>query len=144
MKATEVIERDHRAAEALFTQFNDAGPDEKGDLARKIFKALDTHELMEDNHFYPALKDAAGEDDATLDNIEQEQAELKVEVMGVQAMDFITREHDEHIAKVMEKVLAHAKKEESVIFPKAKELLDEDMLEQLGEEMEPDSAVANS
>ncbi|MDB5237217.1 MAG: hemerythrin [Parcubacteria group bacterium] len=144
MKATDVIIRDHRAAEALFEEFKGAADaDEREAVTKKLFKALTTHELMEDTHFYPALNDMAGDDEAVKE-IKHQQTELKLEVMGVMAMDTLTGERDERITKMMEKVLAHAKEEESEILPKAEELLGEEKLEELGSKMEPDSAVANA
>lgn len=141
MKATDVIKRDHQAAEALFERFKSAEGDEKRTLEHELFAALNVHEIMEDMHFYPALKDAA-EDSAALDEVTDEQTKLKLEAMGTHALETVTGTHEERIERVMEKVLEHAKKEETEIFPLAETLLGEAKLEELGEKMEPMSAVA--
>lgn len=143
MKATEIIARDHRAAEALFEEYKSASGDARTDVEKKLFKALGAHEAMEDMHFYPALKEAAG-DDAAVKEILDEQTKLKMELMGKGAMEVVTGEHEDRIIEMMEDVLAHARKEESTIFPIAEESLGEARLEELGTDMEPHSVVAMS
>jgi len=141
MKATDVIARDHRAAEALFEEFKAATGDEKTHLENELFAALTVHELMEDTHFYPALNDET-DGSEILKEIEDEQTKLKLEAMGTHALEFVTGTHEERIEKVMEKVVEHAKKEEELVFPLAEEVLGAERLEELGAAMEPDSAVA--
>ncbi len=141
MKATDVIARDHRAAEALFERFLAAEGDDKKAIEHELFAALNTHELMEDMHFYPALKDKVG-DDEKLKQVLHEQTTLKLGAMGTHVKEIVTGPKEERIEDVMEKVLAHAKKEEAEIFPIAEGVLGAELLEELGAKMEPMSAVA--
>lgn len=141
MKATDIIARDHKAAEALFEKFLAAKEEDKKSVEHELFAALNAHELMEDAHFYPALKDAVGEDD-TLKQLEHEQTTLKLGAMGTHLKETVVGPNEESVEKVMEKVLAHAKKEEELVFPMAEEVLGTDKLEELGKKMEPMSAVA--
>jgi hemerythrin superfamily protein len=143
MKATDVIARDHRAAEALFEKFKTAAEEDKKSVEHELFAALSAHEIMEDTHFYPALTDAVG-DDETLKQLKDEQTTLKLGAMGTHLKETVVGPNEESVESVMEKVLAHAKKEEERIFPMAEEVLGEDELEELGAKMEPMSAVANS
>jgi hypothetical protein len=140
MKATDIVRRDHRAAEDLFAEYKKATPEEREALAEKIFEALETHESMEDTYFYPALDDA-GDDEPLVSEIEQEQEALTEEVERVRDME---GERDAEMRDMMDKVLAHAKKEERDILPFAERVLDAEELENLGEKMEAASAVANS
>ncbi len=141
MKATDVIARDHRAAEALFEKFLAAEGDDKKAIEHELFAALNVHELMEDMHFYPALKEKVG-DDEIVKNLMHEQTTLKLGAMGTHVKEIVTGPKEERVEDVMEKVLAHAKKEEAEIFPMAEEVLGPDLLEELGQKMEPMSAVA--
>jgi hemerythrin superfamily protein len=141
MKATDVIARDHRAAEALFEKFKAAAEEDKKDIEHQLFAALTAHELMEDMHFYPALSEKA-EDDDMLDEIKHEQTTLKFGAMGTHIKETVVGPNEESVEKVMEKVLAHAQKEEELIFPLAEQLLTEEELEEIGDRMEPLSAVA--
>lgn len=138
MKATDIIRKDHRAAEALFETFKDAEDEESTELEERLFAALDAHEKMEDEHFYPALEGALeGED--ILSELEGEQKLLEMEVAAARMLPVGRRAA---LKLAMPKVLAHAKKEEDELLPKAEEVLGEDELEALGEKMEPMSAVA--
>ena len=141
MKATDVIARDHRAAEALYEKFKAAAEEDKKDIEHKLFAALTAHELMEDMHFYPALSDKL-EDDEILDELKHEQTTLKFGAMGTHVKETVAGPNEERVEDVMEKVLAHAQKEEELVFPMAEELLTEEELEEIGDRMEPMSAVA--
>lgn len=141
MKATEVIARDHRAAEALFEKFKAAAEDDKKGIEHELFAALGAHEIMEDTHFYPALKDKVGDND-TLKDLEHEQTTLKFGAMGTHIKETVVGPNEESVEKVMEKVLAHAKKEEELVFPMTEEVFSAEELEEIGAKMEPMSAVA--
>ena len=139
MKATDVIKRDHRGAEALFDKFKKATVSKKEKMETRIFEALTTHESMEDNYFYPSLKEKMG-DDKMFAELEREQMGLEADVLAART---IPGDRSARIEKIIEVVLAHAKKEETEILPKAEKLLGVVELERLGEDMEPESAVAN-
>ncbi len=141
MKATEVIKRDHRAAEELFERYKQATAEDREMIAEEIFAALDAHEAMEDEYFYPALKGKIAEDDETFAELEQEQDELAAMVEDVRGL---SGDRDQEMQEMMEAVLAHARKEEREILPAAEELFEEDEMRELGAEMEPVSAAALS
>lgn len=143
MKAIDVIARDHRAAEALFEKFKAATEEDKKDIEHKLFAALSAHELMEDMHFYTALSDKL-DDHELLDELKHEQTTLKLGAMGTHLKETVVGPNEESVEKVMEKVLTHAKKEEDLIFPLAEQTLTEEELEEIGDRMEPMSAVAMS
>lgn len=140
MKATDVIKRDHRAAEELFERHKKANQDAREAMEKKIFDAFDAHESMEDEYFYPAL-DGALDADPAFEALEREQGELKMGVAALRLVPFLDR--TEAVKMTFEKVLDHAKREEAEILPRAEELLGPEKLEELGAKMEPLSAVAN-
>jgi hemerythrin superfamily protein len=140
MNATEVIARDHRAVEDMFDEYKSAPAGTQAVLETQIFKALDTHEKMEDVHFYPIVREAL-ENDESVREILEEQEELERDVREVMSMG---EDRKDHVLRMMERVLAHASREEREIFPKVRDTLDDDTLDELGHKMEPDSAVANA
>jgi hemerythrin superfamily protein len=145
MKATDVIKLDHEAAKALFEEFEAASEDARREIEKKLFKALAAHEVMEDRHFYPALKmKATDADDDAVSEVIKEQLALEATNMGDRALEMLTGTHEDRVMEVKERVLAHAAKEESVIFPIAESLWTAEELEELGAKMEPDSAVAKA
>lgn len=140
MKATDVIRQDHRAIEDLFTEFKEASPERREEMEDIIFDALDTHEKMEDEYFYPAIRDEVEDADMVME-LENQQMKLKVEVLAARALP---GDRDKRIEEMMDTILAHAEKEEREILPEAERVLGSEKLEALGEEMEPESAVANA
>jgi hypothetical protein len=140
MKATDVIKRDHRAAKDLFDTYKKASHDEREAMIEDIFAALDTHEKMEDTYFYPALQGMLDDEDAFAE-LELEQTTLAEELEELRSM---TGDRDDRILVMMDRVLEHAKKEEHEVLDKADKLLSKETLEELGEKMEPMSAVALS
>lgn len=140
MKATDVIRRDHRAAEELFEKYKKANHEDRAHMVDKIFEVLDTHEKMEDTHFYPKLEQVV-EDEEVLKDMEREQRTLEEETARVKEK---SGDRDDDMQSLMEQVLQHAKKEERDILPLAEKSISAEELEELGDDMEPDSAVAAS
>jgi hemerythrin superfamily protein len=141
MKATDVIRRDHKAAEELFEKFKQASPDAREAMAPEVFDALTAHETMEDKHFYPALRDADVKDASYFSALEAEQMKLAASVLAARALP---GNRGDRIIEMMDDVLAHAKKEEAELLPEAEAKLSAEKLEELGAAMEPDSAVAKT
>jgi len=141
MKATDVIRRDHKAAEDLFAAFKKANKEDREAMETKVFDALTRHELMEDKHFYPALRDKDVDEASLFSDLEGEQLKLAAEVTAARALP---GDKSERIIAMMDEVLAHAKKEEASVLPKAEEVMSATELEELGAKMEPESAAANA
>jgi len=65
--AIDLLKRDHREVEELFTEFGKStDDDERIRLAQRICSALSVHAKVEEELFYPAARDALGRDDATM------------------------------------------------------------------------------
>lgn len=141
MKATDVIRRDHRAAKDLFDKYRNANQEDQEPLESAILDALEAHEKMEDEFFYPALQGLIG-DTTYFNELEKEQTKLKLGVMELRALAFMDRR--DKLLETADKVIAHAEREEQEILTKAEELLDDAALEELGMKMEPESAAARN
>jgi hemerythrin superfamily protein len=141
MKATDVIRRDHKAAEKLFEKFKKANKEDREAIETEVFDALTAHELMEDKHFYPALRDKDVDAASLFSELEMEQAKLAASVVAARALP---GDKSERIIEMMDDVLAHAKKEEAAVLPKAEEVMSATELDDLGAKMEPESAAANA
>lgn len=138
MKATDVIRRDHRAIESLFAELEASDPDNNKELEDRMFAALEAHEKMEDEHFYPAIK-AELLGDEMFEELEREQKILEAETIAAKMLP-IGRTAALKLA--MPKVLEHAKKEEASVLTRADEFLTEEQNESIGDLMEPMSVVA--
>src|ERR1700742_3210761 len=83
--AIELLKADHQEVAAMFKEFESADDDEKEDLAEKICKALSVHAQIEEEIFYPAARDALGEDgEDLLDEAEVEHGSIKDLVAAVE------------------------------------------------------------
>src|SRR5918992_2049293 len=60
--AVDLLTRDHRLMEELFTCFFQAAPQQLDPLARRLCKMIRIHTQIEEELFYPAARRAAGTD----------------------------------------------------------------------------------
>lgn len=139
MDAIKLLTDDHDAVRELFQQFRNAteSDDEQRqrELQRQIFDELETHTRIEEDIFYPAVKELGVEDlTETVDEGIQEHHVVKVLMREIADL----RDHDVFVAKMtvlIENVEHHAEEEEEEIFPELREQMGQDRLEQLGDEL---------
>jgi len=121
--AIQLLASDHDEVEKLFKQFQKSRQDgaRKGEIVRRICVALTVHAEIEEEIFYPAMRDALPDKDESLMDeaaIEHETIRNLVEEIGDSGND------DEMLAARMkvlsEYVMHHVKEEEGKIFPKAR------------------------
>lgn len=89
--AVDLLDADHKAVKSLFIEFNalcdDGAPAaDRQALALKICQALTVHARLEEEIFYPAVREATG-DDALLDEAALEHAEAKALIAQIEEME---------------------------------------------------------
>ena len=135
MNAIKLLKQQHREVEKLFKQCEaakSAAPREKA--FNEIADALAVHGTIEEQHFYPGVKESQTED-ILLESVE-EHLEIKRAIADLLEMD---ADDDEYMAKVkvlQEDVEHHVEEEEGELFPKVEKLFDAEALEALGAAME--------
>ena len=139
--AIELLKRDHREVEELFTQI--CGDEGSAAQRRKLFEqikaALTLHASVEEKIFYPAVLEATrkkSDERQEIFEAYEEHANVKDTLKRIAAL---TPGDETFIAKVQvlkELVLHHVKEEEGTMFPQVRSLLDEQELEEIGERME--------
>lgn len=138
MDAIALLTKDHSDVKKLFSTFQElaekqATADERLAVAQEICEALTLHTIVEEEIFYPALREAAEDFENELNEAEVEHSTVKELVEQIKAMD-----PDEDLYNAKVKVLGeyvdhHASEEEEEMFPKAQSAgID---LEGLGQEM---------
>lgn len=137
MDAIELLEQQHRETETLFDRFEAAGSDEqKAEIATEVIADLRVHTTIEEEIFYPALREADEDlEDDVLEGYEEHHA---VELL-MDELDGMSPDDERFEAKftvVKEFVLHHVEEEENDMFPQAREALGEDRLRELGEQMQ--------
>jgi hemerythrin superfamily protein len=137
MNALDLLQKDHDDVRQLFDLFKSANNEnEHRNMIERIKSALDTHSHIEEIIFYPAVEDQEDEELCTLvDEAFEEHEEVD---MLLEEIDRLNREGAELRPKMMElidRVEHHATEEETAMFPKVREFMNEEELERLGEQL---------
>lgn len=122
--AITLLTDDHREVHALFEQYQtlvdeEAGGEERQELATTICTMLATHATIEEEVFYPAARDALDEDDL-LDEAEVEHASAKDLIAQIRSMGPDDDLYDAKVKVLGEYVDHHVDEEEGEMFPKCK------------------------
>jgi len=134
MNAIELLKHDHREVEEYFEEYEDLEDDaEKAELSAKICQALKVHAQIEEEIFYPAAREATGDEDL-LDEAVVEHAGAKRLIEEIESMEVGEDLYDAKIRVLGEQIKHHVKEEEEELFPEA-ERSDMD-LKAVGEELE--------
>lgn len=140
MDAITLLTTDHDEVRGLFEQFRQAHEAEDSDrmkeLQEQIFAELETHTRIEEDIFYPAVRETDEEELAeTVDEGVQEHHVVKVLMREIEAVSG----EDTYVAKMkvlMENVEHHAEEEETDMFPDLRERMSQERLDELGAEMQ--------
>jgi hemerythrin superfamily protein len=140
MDATKLLTQDHDTVRDLFDQFRaakDGGDSQRMKaIQREIFGELETHARIEEDVFYPAVRDT-GVTDLEEDVAESLQEHHVVKVLMREIEDL--SDEDVFVAKMtvlIENVEHHAEEEETEMFPSVREQMSADELDELGRRLE--------
>ncbi len=139
MKAIDLLMSQHREVEDLFSKIEKAkSAGKKTELFEKLADDLAIHAAIEEHHFYPAVKDD-GTEDILLESLEEHLGvkRLLADLLDVSASD---ETFDAKIKVLKEQIEHHVEEEEGELFPRAKQLLNEDEMEALGQAMSAEQA----
>ena len=138
MDALKLLKDDHEKMRKLLTELEsttERGVKTREELFATIKGELTVHEIIEEEIFYPALKDHPKAKDIVLEGYEEHHV---VDVVMAELEDLpVDDESWGAKAKVMkENVEHHMEEEEGEMFQKARQVFDKDELEELGTRME--------
>jgi hemerythrin-like domain-containing protein len=135
--ALELLWNDHRTVEALFEQYDAEKEDEddaREQTAERICSELTVHAQVEEELFYPWLRENLDEEDMELlEEAHVEHSTLKDLIAQIQSDDGTDAECDAKVKVLGEYVKHHVKEEENEIFEKIADKAEE--LDELGQEM---------
>jgi hemerythrin superfamily protein len=135
VNAIELLEQQHREVEKLFEKIEKAESEEKKEeLFDEMADALAVHAAIEEQHFYPATKDARTEE--LLTEAVEEHLAVKRIIADLLEMDPDDAQFDAKIRVLKENVERHVEEEEGELFPKVSKVHSKDELEDLGVLME--------
>ena len=135
--AIELLEADHRKVEALFEQYEDAkeGDDEdKQSIAEQICNELTIHAQVEEEIFYPWLRENLSEEDMELvEEAQVEHATAKDLIGQIEDASSPDETYDAKVKVLSEYIKHHVQEEEGEIFEKVSDMREE--LDELGQQM---------
>lgn len=119
-----LLEADHRKVEKMFKEFEkkkEKDRDAAIELVGQILSELTVHTQIEEEIFYPTMRESGGEKMADLlDEAEVEHASAKDLIAQIASMSPDEELYDARVTVLGEYVKHHVKEEEGEIFPKAK------------------------
>lgn len=135
--AVELLDADHIAVKHLFVAYArlaavQADAAERQALATKICAELTVHATIEEEIFYPALREALPDTADVLDEAQAEHQEAKDLIAQIEALGRADAQMDELVAQLNTAIEHHVKEERDELFPKARAHLD---LEALGRQL---------
>lgn len=142
MDVLTILKKDHREVKEMFDQLEELG--ERADAARaklfaKIDQALTVHVDGEERYFYPVLKERSKARSEERDDVIEGFEEHAIAKQLIKELEGLPPSDESYKAKLSvlrEGVLHHIKDEEGKIWPIAREVLDRDEMEEIGEQIE--------
>ena len=122
--AVDLLDADHITVKKMFTAYrklcdSDAPADERRDLAAQICKELTVHAQIEEEIFYPEVREAI-DGEALLDEAEVEHATAKDLISQISEMSPDDDLYDARVTVLGEYIDHHVKEEREEIFVKAR------------------------
>lgn len=119
--AIDLLKNEHDSVKDLFDRFKKAGDRRaKAKIASQALDALKIHAALEEEIFYPAVRQHVGKD--IMNEADEEHHVAKVLIAELEAMDGRGDHFDAKFNVLAENVLHHIKEEESEMLPKARNL----------------------
>jgi len=142
MNAIEMLKKQHREVEKLFSKFEALGESaakSKQRVFNEIADALAMHATIEEKHFYPAVK-AKRTEDILLEALE-EHLSLKRIIADLLKMEPSDDSFDAKVKVLKEQVEHHVGEEEEDLFPKVTKILSASELTALQQQMQATMVV---
>lgn len=134
--AIQLLKQDHRTVEDLFEEFEEAKrPADKSAIAKEICMELTIHTMIEEEIFYPGVKEAIDEEIYNEAHVEHDGAKVLIaEILAAGPSDEF---YDARVKVLSEMIKHHVKEEEQPdgMFAQAKKAKGVDF-EDLGQRME--------
>ncbi len=137
MDAIELLTRDHRAVEKLFSEFAKGDDAARRRSAEAIIRELSIHAAIEEETFYPAVRREMPACDALVEHGIDEHQEVKEILSALDGM--VDKAHTKAFADRMQRlersVTEHVDEEEGKLFPSVREGFTKTALDDLGTAM---------
>ncbi len=146
MDAITLLKDDHKTVEKLFKRFEKLGPDgdevQKRSLVDDMIHELSVHAHIEEQIFYPAVRESVpDEEDTVLEGLEEHHI-VKWTLSELDGMSPSEERFDAKVTVLIESVRHHVEEEEGEMFPGVRKALGRKKLQDLGEKLQAAKASA--
>ena len=137
MNAFQLLKEDHQKVSGIFQQLEpttERAEKTRTELFAKLQHELDVHARIEETVFYPAIKQEAETREIVLEGFEEHHV-VKMLLKELEATPVDTEQWTAKLKVLKENVEHHVEEEEGEMFQKARQVLTEEQINQLGERM---------
>ena len=122
--AVDLLDMDHKMVKQMFTDYaalceQAAPPDRKRELSLRICQALAVHSQLEEEIFYPPVREAV-DDDVLMDEALHEHAAAKQLISMIEGMAATASGYDANVKQLGTLIDQHVSEEREKIFLKAR------------------------
>src|SRR5205085_11024290 len=136
MNIIDMLMQDHQEAASMMNRIESAGEGDPSVMQtfNQLKQALTLHTQIEEQIFYPALQNNDQTEDQISESFEehQEVKDMLAEMSGLQAGN---EEFMSMMSDLREAVEHHVEEEENELFPKARKILGDSRLQEMGQQM---------
>jgi hemerythrin superfamily protein len=129
-KPIEMLRDDHREVEQLFSDFeatDQENHEERKSIAKKICKKLDVHAKLEEELFYPKVREASSEGEKMISESLREHNEMKDLIEQIDTMEPDNFNYEQKMTALKDATLHHVREEEAKVFPFATRHLEDEL-----------------
>lgn len=138
MNAFELLKQDHEKVSGIFEKLEpttERGIKTRTELFAQLKQELEIHARVEEEIFYPAIKNAKETRDITLEGYEEHHV-IKQLLTELEELPVDDETWGAKLKVLKENVEHHVEEEEEEMFSSAREVLSKDEIEELGTRME--------
>jgi len=134
MDAVQMLLDDHKAVKQWFREYSDAGTriETKRDLANRILTSLEIHSKLEEEIFYPAVRELG----SIVEHSYEEHRTVDQMIEQLKGMKVDEPRYDQLMREMRENVEHHMEEEESEMLPQAQQDLGSEEMDRLGQQMQ--------
>jgi hemerythrin-like domain-containing protein len=138
MDAISLLKEDHDKVKKILEDLDETterGVKTREELFTKVKGELEVHEAIEEEIFYPALKEHPKAKDLVLEAYEEHNV-VDMVMQEIEGVPYDDETWGAKLTVMKENLEHHIEEEEGEMFEKAREIFDRDALESLGERMQ--------
>ena len=134
--ALAILVLDHKEVDQLFERFDRSDDSFEGGLIGRIIEALSVHAEVEEQVVYPAMRKALPDGEAKVRDAIADHQKVKDMLADLEKMAPLDEGVVPAVTSLAKVVRAHVQEEESDLFPRLAEALDEPALQDMGRAIE--------